>query len=321
MLRNNHGGHMAGKGESKVAVVAAVIGNLLIAVIKFIAASLTGSSAMLSEGIHSLVDTGNGVLVLVGMRRSAEKADAEHPFGHGKELYFWTFVVAISIFAIGGGMSIYEGILHLINPVHVENPWPSYIVLAISAVVEGSSFFVAMREMNAARGKTGVAKFIRTSKDPSLFTVVFEDSAAMLGLAVAFVGIFLGQVTGSPLFDGAASVIIGLILVGVAFLLARESKGLLIGEGVEPAMLDHMRSLIEADESVDALGAVRTMYLGPNDLLVALDVAFRAGMPAEQIHVAVGRIEDALKGAYPEVGRVYIEVDSLRDIRDAMAAE
>ena len=319
-LRNKHGGRMSGKGESKVAVVAAVIGNLLIAVIKFVAAGLTGSSAMLSEGIHSLVDTGNGVLVLVGMKRSAVKADAGHPFGHGKELYFWTFIVAISIFAVGGGMSIYEGITHMINPVHIENPWPSYIVLAISAVVEGSSFFIAMRQMNAVRGTTGVVRFIRTSKDPSLFTVVFEDSAAMLGLVVAFLGILLGQLTGNPLFDGAASVIIGLILVGVAFLLARESKGLLIGEGVEPAMLSAMRTLIETDESVEALGAVRTMYLGPDDLLVNLDIAFQRGMRAEQIHTAVGRIEDALKGAYPEVGRVYIEVDSLRDVREAMKA-
>lgn len=309
---------MSGKGESKVAVVAAVIGNLLIAVIKFAAAALTGSSAMLSEGIHSLVDTGNGFLVLRGMRQGAQPADAEHPFGHGMELYFWTLIVAISIFGIGGGMSVYEGVLHMLNPVHIENPWPSYIVLAISVVVEGSSFLVAMREMNAARGRRGIAQFIRTSKDPSLFTVVFEDSAAVLGLAVAFLGIWLGQVTGSPLYDGAASVIIGLILMGVAFLLARESKGLLIGEGVEPAQLAHMRELIASEDAVTAVGLVRTMYMGPNDLLVNLDVAFRKGMPAEEIHSAIGRIEGALKGAYPEVGQIYIEVDSLKDVNDAM---
>ena len=309
---------MSGKGESKVAVIAAVVGNLLIAVIKFAASAMTGSSAMLSEGIHSLVDTGNGGLVLMGMRRGVQPADAEHPFGHGMELYFWTLIVAISIFGIGGGMSVYEGILHMLHPTPIENPWPSYIVLAISAVVEGSSFLVAMRELNASRGKVGIAKFIRISKDPSLFTVVFEDSAAMLGLAVAFLGIWLGQITGNSLFDGGASIIIGLILAGVAFLLARESKGLLIGEGVEPAQLAHMRELIAAEEAVAAVGEVRTMYLGPMDLLVNLDVAFQQGMPAEEIHTAIGRIEDALKGAYPEVGRVYIEVDSLTDVRDAM---
>ena len=309
---------MSSKGESKVAVVAAVIGNLLIALIKFVASALTGSSAMLSEGIHSVVDTGNGVLVLMGMRRGAQPADAEHPFGHGMELYFWTLIAAISIFGIGGGMAVYEGVLHMLHPTPIESPWPSYIVLAISVVVEGSSFLIAMRQLNTSRGKTGIAKFIRTSKDPSLFTVVFEDSAAVLGLAVAFLGIWLGQITGSPYFDGAASIIIGLILAGVAFLLARESKGLLIGEGVEPAQLAHMRELIAAEDAVDAVGEVRTMYLGPDDLLVNLDVAFRQGMPAEEIHTAVGRIEDALKGAYPQVGRVYIEVDSLKDVRAAM---
>ena len=307
---------MSGKGESKVAVIAAVVGNLLIAVIKFVAAALTGSSAMLSEGIHSLVDTGNGGLVLMGMRRSAASADDEHPFGHGKELYFWTLIVAISIFGIGGGMSAYEGIRHLLHPSHVENPWPSYIVLAISALVEGASFLVAMRQFTAARGETGIREFIRTSKDPSLFTVVFEYSAAMLGLAVAFLGIWLGQLTGSPYFDGAASVVIGVILAGVAFLLARESKGLLIGEGVEPAVLAAMRDLVNAEQAVDGCGLVRTMYLGPNDLLVNLDVAFTKSLPAEEIHDAIGRIEDALKSAYPEIGRVYIEVDSLTDVRD-----
>ena len=312
---------MSGRGESKVAVIAAVIGNLLIAAIKFVAAALTGSSAMISEGIHSLVDTGNGILLLLGMRRGAVPADAEHPFGHGKELYFWSLIVAISIFAIGGGMSMYEGIVHMIDPVHVENPWPSYIVLAISALVEGTSFFIAMRQLNARRGKLGVAGFIRVSKDPSLFTVVFEDSAAMAGLVVAFLGIWLGQLTGNPLFDGAASVIIGLILVSVAFLLARESKGLLIGEGAEPEMLVDMRSIVEAETTVQALGMMRTMYLGPNDLLVTLDVAFRTGIGAEDIHDAVGRIETALKSTYPEIARIYIEVDSLRDVREAMAAQ
>jgi cation diffusion facilitator family transporter len=305
---------MSGKGESKFAVIAAVVGNLIIAIIKFGAAALTGSSAMISEGIHSLVDTGNGGLVLMGMRRSTAPADAEHPFGHGKEIYFWTLIVAVSIFGIGGGMSVYEGIMHLLNPVHVENPWPNYIVLAIAAVVEGTSFMIAMRQLNAVRGKVSVARYIRTSKDPSLFTVVFEDSAAMLGLIVAFFGILLGQLTGSPLFDGAASVIIGLILMSVAFLLARESKGLLIGEGVEPAVLADMRKIVAAEKDVDAVGDVRTMYLGPNDLLVNLDVAFRVGLPAEQIHDAIARIEVALKGDYPEIGRIYIEVDSLTDV-------
>jgi cation diffusion facilitator family transporter len=306
---------MSGKGGSKVAVIAAVVGNLLVAVSKFVAAAFTGSSAMIAEGIHSLVDTGNGLLVLFGMRRADRPADATHPFGHGKELYFWTLIVAISIFGIGGGMSVYEGVIHLLHPVPVENVWPNYLVLTIALLIEGSSFFVAMRAFNAARGKRPAFEFIRASKDPSLFTIVFEDSAAMLGLAVAFVGVFLGQVTGSPYFDGAASVIIGLILAGVAWLLARETKGLLIGEGVEPQVLAAMRGLVVADSAIEGVGDIRTMYVGPKDLLVNLDVAFRSGVDAEGMHASIARVEAALKSAYPEVGNVYIEAASLARVR------
>jgi cation diffusion facilitator family transporter len=308
---------MAGKGGSRVAVIAAVVGNLLVAIIKFVAAGLTGSSAMVAEGIHSLVDTGNGGLVLLGMKRSQAPADEQHPFGHGKSLYFWTLIVAISIFGIGGGMSLYEGISYLQHPSALGNPWPNYIVLAIAFLVEGSAFFVAMREFNAARGERGAFDFIRNAKDPSLFTIVFEDSAAMLGLIVAFLGVFLGHLFKNPYFDGAASIVIGLILMGVAFLLARESKGLLVGEGVEPAVLAAMRALVSADESVRAVGAIRTIYLGPSDLLVNLDAAFDPQMDSDAVHDAVTRIEAALKRAYPETRRVYIEVESLADAQAA----
>jgi cation diffusion facilitator family transporter len=294
---------MAGKGESKIAVVAAVFGNLTIAIIKFVAAALTGSSAMIAEGIHSLL----------GLKRSAAPADDEHPFGHGKELYFWTLIVAISIFGIGGGMSVYEGISYLQHPSAMENPWPNYIVLAIALVVEGSSFMLAMREFTAARGEVPAAEFVRTSKDPSLFTIVFEDAAAMLGLLVAFLGVFLGHLFHNPYFDGAASIVIGLILMAVAWFLARESKGLLIGEGVEPQVLTEMRRLVEADKAVEAVGDVRTMYVGPRDLLVNLDVAFRASLRSDGIRDAIERIETSLKSAYPEVSRIYIEAEKLRD--------
>jgi cation diffusion facilitator family transporter len=309
---------VAGNGESKVAVIAAVVGNLLVAIIKFVAAAITGSSAMIAEGIHSLVDTGNGGLVLLGMKRSAAPADAQHPFGHGKSLYFWTLIVAVSIFGIGGGMSLYEGISYLQHPSAMENPWPNYIVLAIAFCVEGWSFFVAMREFNKARAGRNPFEFIRTSKDPSLFTIVFEDSAAMLGLIVAFLGVFLGHLLKNPYLDGVASIVIGLILMGVAFLLARESKGLLVGEGVEPAVLAEMRALVIADEAVQALGDVRTLYFGPHDLLVTLDVAFRPQLRGKGIHEAVTRIENGLKALHPEIQRVYIEVESLAD---ALAAE
>ena len=304
---------MSAKGESKVAVIAAVIGNLLVAISKFVAAYFTGSSAMLSEGIHSLVDTGNGGLVLLGMKRAAKPADAGHPFGHGKELYFWTMIVAISIFGIGGGMSVYEGVLHMLHPVEAGNPLINYGVLVVAFAIEGTSFFVALREFTKARGAVPAGVFIRISKDPSLFTIVFEDSAAMLGLIVAFLGVLLGQLTGIPQFDGGASVIIGLILMGVAWLLARESKGLLIGEGVEPAELDAMRAVVAADAGVAQVGAIRTMFLGPADLLVNLDVAFRDGLGYAQVAEAIQRVESALKAARPEISRVYIEAQSVKD--------
>jgi cation diffusion facilitator family transporter len=308
---------VSGKGGSKVAVVAAVVGNLLVAVSKFVAAAFTGSSAMIAEGIHSLVDTGNGLLVLFGLRRADRPADAGHPFGHGKELYFWTLIVAISIFGIGGGMSIFEGITHLMSPSPMENPLLNYLVLAIALIIEGSSFFIAMRALNAARGSRPAIEFIRATKDPSLFTIVFEDSAAMLGLLVAFLGVALGQLTGSPYFDGAASVIIGLILAGVAWLLARETKGLLVGEGVEAADLAAMRSLVLADPAIEGVGDILTMYVGPKELLVNLDVAFGEGVDAAGMHASIARVEAALKAAYPEVGNVYIEAASLARVSGA----
>jgi len=295
-------------------VVAAVVGNLIIAVSKFVAASITGSSAMIAEGIHSLVDTGNGLLLLLGMKRAARPADAEHPFGHGKELYFWSLIVAISIFGIGGGMSVYEGITHMQHPAPLEDPTINYIVLGFALVVESVSLFVAMREFTAARGSMAARKFISTSKDPSLFTIVFEDSAAILGLIVAFIGVYLSHALDNPLIDGLASVIIGLILMAVAFVLARESKGLLIGEGVEPGALAEMRAIVAADEAVEQVGDVRTMYLGPADLLVNLDVAFKPKLSLAAVHTAIGRVEVALKQAYPEIARIYIEIDSLSDV-------
>ncbi|HET6351707.1 MAG TPA: cation diffusion facilitator family transporter [Coriobacteriia bacterium] len=304
------------QGESKTAVVAAVVANLVIAVVKFIAGSMTKSSAMLAEGIHSLVDCGNGALVLVGMKRSTAPPDAEHPFGHGKELYFWTFIVAISVFAIGGGMSVYEGISHLrhMSETTITDPTVNYIVLAISLVVEGWSFFVAMKHFNAARGETGIMQFVRTAKDPSLFTVVFEDSAAMVGLVVAFLGVWLGHTFENPVFDGAASIIIGLLLMGVAWGLARETKGLLVGEGVEPELLTTMQAAVLADEDVVQCGAIRSMYFGPTELLVNLDVVFKPGMDGERIHDAITRVEGAIQATDSAVTRVYIEVESVKDL-------
>jgi cation diffusion facilitator family transporter len=222
--------------SSKKVIIAALIGNGLIAVTKFIAAAMTGSSAMLSEGIHSVVDTGNQVLLLYGLRRSRLPADDRYPFGRGKEVYFWSFVVAIMIFAVGAGLSIYEGVDHIISPQHVENPTVNFVVLGLAMLFEGAAWLFAMREFSRAKGKWNYIQAVRRGKDPSLFVVVFEDSAAMLGLVVAFIGILLGQLTGIPYFDGAASIVIGLILGGTAAWLAYETKGLLIGESANPEL-------------------------------------------------------------------------------------
>jgi divalent metal cation (Fe/Co/Zn/Cd) transporter len=201
-------------------------------------------------------------------------------------------------------------------PVAVDNPWPNYLVLAIAFVIEGTSFFIAMREFTTARGTRPAFEFIRASKDPSLFTIVFEDSAAMLGLAIAFLGVLAGHLTGSPYFDGGASVLIGFILMGVAWMLARETKGLLIGEGVEGPVLEKMRALVAADPAIEGVGVIRTMYVGPKDLLVNLDVAFRDGVDAHGMHASIARVEAALKAAYPEVRNVYVEAASLARVEE-----
>lgn len=314
---------MATDGGSKTTVVAAIIGNFIIAVIKFVAAGITGSSAMISEGIHSLVDTGNGGLLLLGMDRAKRPADEEHPFGHGKALYFWTLVVSVSIFGIGGGMSLYEGISHIrhVAPnVTMSDPTTNYIVLGIALLVEGWSFSVALREFLKVKGSKGAWEYVRGSKDPSTFTVLFEDSAAMAGLVFAFLGVFFGHLLGNPYLDGVASIAIGAILMGVAFVLAFESKGLLLGEGVDSEALADIRRRVMADQAVEDVGDILTMYIGPHALLVNLGVQFRSGSTMEEIHNAIGRIEADLMGAYPACTRIYIEAESLRPaLTDAQA--
>jgi cation diffusion facilitator family transporter len=295
-------------------VIAAVTGNLIIAIIKFIAAAMTGSSAMISEGIHSLVDTGNGCLLLVGLKDAKKPADVQHPFGHGKALYFWTNIVAISIFGIGGGMSLYEGITRIrtVDP-HADmgDPTAAYIVLGISFVVEGISFAIAMRTFLKAKGKFGAREFIGRSKDPSLYAVVFEDSAALLGLVFAFLGIFLGHLLHNPYLDGVASVAIGLLLMSVAWFLASRTKGLLMGEGVNPDELADIRRRVESDPMIKKAGDILTMYMGPDELLINMGVCYVDNATDEQMHEAIHRIEEDLMKAYPETKRVYIEVESI----------
>lgn len=295
--------------ESKTAVVAAIIGNTAIAVIKFVAGAITGSSAMISEGIHSVVDMGNGGLLFYGLRRAARPADKNHPFGHGMEVYFWSLIVAVSIFGIGGGMSIYEGITHIKHPAPLESPIVAYIVLAVAAVFEGISFSVAWRAFRHSRGSKKTLMAIHHGKDPSLFTVLFEDTAALLGLLVAFVGVFLSQRLHRPELDGLASIVIGLILVCAAAWLAYESKSLLVGESASPELEDKIRRITAADPVVVGIGQMLTMHLGPDDILLNIEIQFTRGLAAEEIHKAIHRIEAAISEPFPEIQKVFIEVE------------
>lgn len=308
--------------SSKKAVYAAIAGNLAIAITKFIAAFITGSSAMLSEGIHSVVDTGNGALLLFGIRMSRRPADHSHPFGYGKELYFWTLIVAILIFAVGGGMSLYEGITHLQHPGELRDPLWNYLVLGFALVFEGFAWGVAYKEFRKTQGKMSLLKAVRASKDPTTFTVLFEDSAAMLGLLVAFLGIFLGHRLNNPYLDGVAAIIIGLILAFVAVLLAYESKGLLVGEGASRETVENICALAQDDPAVQRVMPPLTMHFGPQEVLLNLDIKFRPGISAEEIEAAVDRMEAEIRKRHPEIKRIFIEAESITATRrDAAKAD
>jgi cation diffusion facilitator family transporter len=260
--------------KSKVAIYAAIAANVAIAVTKFVVAGITGSSAMLSEGIHSTVDTFNGVLLLVGLKLSQRPATPEHPFGHGKELYFWSLIVAVLIFGLGGGMSFYEGVQHIRNPEPMQDPLWNYVVLGGAGVFEGASFVIALRQFLKEAGGTPFWEALHRSKDPTTYTVLAEDSAALAGLVVAALGIALSHRFEKPELDGAASLIIGLLLAGVALALIRESRGLLIGEGIRPETARAIRSIALGQPKVRDVGRVLSMYIGPDDVLVTMDLDF-----------------------------------------------
>ncbi|MBL8659295.1 MAG: cation diffusion facilitator family transporter [Rhodospirillales bacterium] len=297
--------------ESKTTIFAALGANLAIAASKFVAAAFTGSSAMLSEGIHSIVDTGNQGLLLLGLRRSRRPADAAHPFGYGKELYFWTLIVAILIFAVGGGMSFYEGIAHLRHPRPITDPTWNYAVLGAAILFEGFSWTVALRELLAQRGEKSVWEAIHSSEDPTLFTVLLEDSAALLGLLVALVGIYLGQRLDNPYLDGSASIVIGVILGVVAIFLAYESKGLLIGEGADPVVQADIRALVAADRDVEEALPPLTMHFGPHEIMLALNVRFRPDLSANAVATAVDRLEARIREAHPDIRRIFVEAKAV----------
>lgn len=296
-------------GSTKV-IVAALIGNGLIAVTKFIAAAYTGSSAMLSEGVHSVVDTGNQVLLLFGLRQSRKPPDEDFPFGHGKEIYFWSFIVAILIFAVGAGISLYEGISRVLDPHPVENAHINYIVLGLAMIFEGGAWYFAFKEFGNVKGSRGYIEAVRKGKDPTFFVVLFEDSAAMLGLAVAFIGVWLGEVTGNPIFDGIASVVIGLILGATAWWLAYETKGLLIGERANREVVNGIRRTINAQPAVRHVNEVLTMHMGPEYILVNISVDFADNMRTGQVEETAAEMDREIKKRFPNVKRVFIEAEA-----------
>jgi cation diffusion facilitator family transporter len=293
--------------ESKTAVYAAIGGNLAIAVTKFMGATVTGSSAMLSEGIHSLVDTGNGALLLLGLKRSKLPPDDDHPFGHGKELYFWSLIVAVLIFGLGGGVSAYEGILHMLDPNPLEDPKWNYVVLAFAMVFEGVSFAFALRAFLKEKRDEPFWDALRSSKDPTTYTVLAEDSAALLGLMAAFAGVYASHRLEMPVLDGAASVVIGILLAGVAALLIRESRGLLVGEGVRHETADSIRATVRRYDGVTAAARPVTMYLGPEDVLLVLDVQFASELSAAEVTSTIARMEKEIRERYSRIKRIYIE--------------
>lgn len=295
---------------AKHVIYAALAGNAAIAIGKFAASIFTGSSAMLSEGIHSVVDTGNQLLLLFGLRRSGKAPDEQHPFGYGLQLYFWAFVVAIIIFGLGGGFSIWEGVHKIRNPHPLESAWVNYIVLGLALVIEGGVWRVAFREFRKTKGRQSWIGAVRTSKDPMVFTVLFEDSAAMLGLLTALIGIYLSEALNMPVLDGVASIIIGLILVVTASFLAYECQGLLTGEGVRAETRDRLRRIAASAPGVERINELLTMHFGPRNVLVALSLDFADALTAAQVEAAVTSIETEMKSAHPEVKRIFIEAQS-----------
>jgi cation diffusion facilitator family transporter len=295
---------------SKPVIIAALVGNSLIAVTKFVASAITGSSAMFSEGIHSLVDTGNQVLLLFGLRQARKPPDEEFPYGHGKEIYFWGFIVAILIFAVGAGLSIYEGVRHILHPRALENPTVNYIVLGLAMIFEGAAWLIALRVFRKAKGSLGYIEAVHVGKDPTMFIVLFEDTAAMAGLVVAFAGLLAVHVTGIAVFDGVASVLIGLILGATAVWLAWETKGLLIGESANRPVVRGIRRIVGAHEKVRHINEILTMHMGPEYILVNISVDFRDPITAPGIEAAVAEIDGRIKEVFPAVRRVFIEAEA-----------
>lgn len=302
--------------DSRKVVYAALAGNIAVAVSKFIVATITGSTAMMAEAIHSSVDTGNEILLLVGMWQSRKPATPAHPFGRGREVYFWSFLVVIMMFAFGGGLSLLDGLqsIHHPEPLHAQR-W-AYLVLGISAIFESASFTVGMRNLLARRRKNRTLwQTIRQSKDPNIIGVVFEDSAALIGLALATLGVWSSHHFHIPQLDGAASVAIGCLLGLVAILFGREVKDLLVGEAADPEVVNWIRNVASSDPDIESAGEPFTMQLSPGQVLLNIELRFKDGLDRNGIEAAIDRIEAGIQQNAPEVTRIFIEAESLKPQR------
>ena len=307
--------------SSKMVIYAAFAGNAAISLTKFFAAFVTGSSAMMSEAIHSVVDSGNQLLLLYGMKRASLPATPDHPFGHGLQLYFYTFVVAVLIFGVGAVISILSGIQKIMHPATVEHAEINYIVLTASIAFEAIVWVLALKAFNSSRGKLSILQAVRRSKDPTLFTVLFEDTAALLGLIVALCGVFFSQLLDMPVLDGLASVIIGVILALTAGFLAYESQSLLTGESADPATRDGIAEIARNEPGVERLNQNLTMHFGPNDVFVALSLDFRDSLTAAEVENTVSKIEQTIKATFPHVSRVFIEAQNFEAHRQSRLKE
>lgn len=293
--------------SNKVVVYAALLGNLAIALVKFFAAYITNSSAMLSEAVHSVVDTLNEILLLHGMKKSQKPANAKHPFGYGRELYFWAFIVALMVFALGAIVSVYQGVLHILHPEEMKNPLVNYIVLGFAILCEGTSWFVALKAFKKTKGSLGYFEAFRRSKDPTTFTVLFEDSAALIGLFIALLGIFLAHQLDMPVLDGVASILIGVVLAVSAFLLARETKGLLLGETADPQLRHNVLQIAQDDVAVQSANGVLTEQIGAHQVIASLSLEFKDNLTSDDIELCVNRIEARIRQIHPEIVALFVK--------------
>ena len=293
--------------SNKIVVYAALFGNLAIALVKFVAAYITNSSAMLSEAVHSVVDTLNEILLLYGLKKSQQTADYQHPFGYGRELYFWAFIVALLVFALGSVVSIFQGIQHIRHPEVIESPMVNYAVLGFVILCEGTSWFIALKTFKKTKGSMGYFEAFRRSKDPTTFTVLFEDSAALIGLLIALVGIFCAHQFNLPVLDGVASVLIGVVLAISALLLARETKGLLMGETADPKLRHNVLQVAQEDQAVYSANGVLTEQMGAHQVIASLSLEFKDGLTSDEIETCVNRIEAKIKSIHPEIVALFVK--------------